>query len=304
VLLIAAAGLALAAATRWRPASGEATVAGGALILAVLALRAATVIGLAAVATAALAQAPWVAALRHRCFDVAGTHLHGHHVAVAALVVPGAAILLSVGVACLTGLRARALGATLLGLATRRPDGIAVVPSHARFLAVLGTVRPTVTVSTGALDALDADELRAGLQHERAHVERRHRWVLLGAHGLAAASWPLPGREQLLRRLVAVLERDADRHAVRRGCDRFALAGAICKCAQAPAGTGAGDGDVVARVRALIDDPRPVTRATRRMTVAGAAGAGALSAALVLAGGAATHVSLHGVVRTLAHGCV
>ena len=46
-------------------------------------------------------------------------------------------------------------------------------------VAAAGLRRPRVLVSAGALLALDDDELEASLEHERGHIARRHRYVLV-----------------------------------------------------------------------------------------------------------------------------
>jgi beta-lactamase regulating signal transducer with metallopeptidase domain len=91
-----------------------------------------------------------------------------------------------------------------------------------------------VVVSTGALVHLDDEELAAGLAHERGHIQRRHRWVLLAAEIARAVARPLPGTRHAMAELAFHIERDADRWALRRMHDPLALASAICKAATLP----------------------------------------------------------------------
>ena len=115
-------------------------------------------------------------------------------------------------------------------------------------------------VSAGALARLDDAELAAALSHERGHVARRHRWVLLYAETCRALARFLPGTARAARELAFHLERDADRWALRRHPDRLALASAICKSGAAPATATSltGSGGAVERVQELLE---PVHRA-------------------------------------------
>ena len=103
-----------------------------------------------------------------------------------------------------------------------------IVPERGVVLAAAGVSRPRVVVSTGALLALDDEELAAGLAHEQAHIARRHRWILLYAEACRGLSVFFPGARHAVRHLSHHLERDADAWALRRH-DRLALASAICK---------------------------------------------------------------------------
>ena len=84
------------------------------------------------------------------------------------------------------------------------------------------------------------DELAAGLDHERGHIARRHRFVLLFAELCRAPARLVPGTRHAVREVRFHLERDADRWALARRHDPYALAGAICK---------AGHGQVQQNVR-------------------------------------------------------
>ena len=119
----------------------------------------------------------------------------------------------------------------------RGPQESLVVDHDAVFLAAAGLRGPSVIVSAGAMRALDEAELRAGLEHERAHIVRRHRLLFLLAAITYALSRPLPGGLQSVRSLGFYLERDADEISVSRTGDRLALAGAICKAALSPHGS-------------------------------------------------------------------
>jgi hypothetical protein len=138
------------------------------------------------------------------------------------------------------------------------PEGSVIIGGDDVLLAAAGLTHPTLVVSAGALARLDDDELAAAIAHERAHIRRYHRYVLLYAELCRVLGRPLPGTARAVRQLRFHIERDADRSAVRERADRLALASAICKAATGAttrAGMAALGGDgTAARVRELLQD--------------------------------------------------
>jgi len=187
--------------------------------------------------------------------------LQGHALGPAVTVLP--AVLLGGSASIAFGL-ARA-GRSVRRLVAREtlgpgPQGSIIVGGAEVVLAAAGLGRPRVVVSAGALTQLDEAELAAGLEHERGHIARRHRWVLIAGELCRGLGRFVPGSLHAKRQLVFHLERDADAWAM-RGHDRVALASAICKAAlsQRTASTayallGGGD-DVTRRLDELIDTP-------------------------------------------------
>jgi beta-lactamase regulating signal transducer with metallopeptidase domain len=132
---------------------------------------------------------------------------------------------------------ARAVRATVRrAVVAGGPRGAVIVGGPNVLLAATGVARPRVLVSAGALTALDDEELAAGLDHERGHIVRRHRFVLLFAELCRAVARFLPGTRRAVEELRYHLERDADRWALARRHDPAALAAAICKAAPAEPG--------------------------------------------------------------------
>ena len=146
----------------------------------------------------------------------------------------------------------------------RGPRNSLILGGPEVMFAVAGLAHPRVVVSAGALTALDDHELAAGLDHEQAHIARRHRFVMLLALGCRALGRVIPGCDRGVRELAFHLERDADRWALRRHDDRLALASVICKAAGEPtlprAMSRLGAIGVPERLSQLIDE-RPVTSA-------------------------------------------
>jgi hypothetical protein len=148
------------------------------------------------------------------------------------------------------------------------PGGSLLVADGELLVAAAGLRRPRVLVSAGALLALDDDELEASLEHERGHIARRHRYVLVTGELARSLGRFVPGTPAASRELLFHLERDADRFALRQHSPA-ALASAICKAAlhEPPQGRlggvafSLGGGGVVSRrVRQLLDTaplPRP-----------------------------------------------
>jgi hypothetical protein len=177
----------------------------------------------------------------------------------------------------------RRLVRTALG---RGPEGSVIVGGDDVVLAVAGLARPRLVVSAGALARLDDAELAAAIAHERAHIRRRHRFVLLFAELCRVLGRPLPGTAHAVRELRFHIERDADRFAVRGRADRLALASAICKAATGgttrPGMASLGGDGTAARVRELLQDAAPNGHRRRLRALATGASALAVGAALSL----------------------
>lgn len=207
-------------------------------------------------------------ALTHWCWHhLLATDVNGHDVGHVTTLVPAL-----LGLASLISLSA---GTVRLARALRRltsasrhygPAGSVIVGGRDVMLAVAGLRRPTVLVSAGAMLELDDDELEAALAHERAHIERRHRYVLVYAELCGALAHLLPGTRRAIDELAFHLERDADRWALTRRIDRRALAAALRKAAgprhEARGLVMAlGAGRVQERLDEILDGPPHVSRA-------------------------------------------
>jgi len=262
--------------------------------VAVLVLRAATVTSLAFFTFVVIPRTEYFEVVSHRCWHaivpLLETHLglNGHDVGEAAVLVP-VFVLAGSLISALWALRgaARAVRRLLRREAVEGgPDGSLIVGGEPVVIAAAGLRHPRVVVSAGALMALDDEELAASLEHERGHIERRHRFVLLVAQLCGALARFLPGTRAAVNDLSFHLERDADEYAVRRRHDPAALAAAICKAAGAgepnPAFAGLGGSHVTERVTALISQPRSSSRAGR-LSAAMAAAVAALALVLALA---------------------
>lgn len=233
----------------------------------------------------AVAHACW-----HAVLPLAAAHLglEGHRLADAAVTIPALllmASLLWVAVGVVRAARAVHRLVTRHALRPGPRDSI-IVGGTEVVLAAAGVRRPRVLVSAGALIALDDEELSAGLDHERGHIARLHRYVLLVAQVLFALGRFVPGSVRAMRELSFHLERDADRWSLGRHNDRLALARVIAKAARGrPVAAGvtltplAGAG-VLERIRQLVEDGRPVRPRTQTALRILAAGMVAITVAL------------------------
>ena len=261
-----------------------------------LALRATIAIGAAVFVFVYLPQTDLLHAVSHLChhavLPLLATHLglSGHALADFAVVLP--AMTLAASLLWLVCGLARA--AVALHVFLRRdargpgPGGSTIVDDTDVVVAVTGWGRARILVSQVALEALDEHELDASLAHERGHLRRRHRPVLLVGGALAAVARPLPGTRAAQRELTFSLERDADAYAVRQTNDPLALASAICKASSARLHSHGlaevrGRGRTAARLDYLLSvGGRPLARAPERCAKAlGAALAGLILALLV-----------------------
>lgn len=117
-----------------------------------------------------------------------------------------------------------------------------------------------VVMTSAALDALNEEQTAAVLAHERAHLRARHHVVLAVAAGLRRAFPKVPVFSSAQTELSRLVEMHADDVAARHS-RRAALATAVFRLAggTAPTGTlGAGATAALARVRRLVDGPRPL----------------------------------------------
>jgi hypothetical protein len=109
------------------------------------------------------------------------------------------------------------------------PGGEQVLAEPKPWAFCTGLVHPRVYVTSGAVDALDADALAVVLAHERHHARRYDPLRLATARVLARALFFVPGLDGVLRRAGLLSELGADESAV--ACDpvagRPALARAI-----------------------------------------------------------------------------
>jgi hypothetical protein len=156
----------------------------------------------------------------------------------AALVTLGAAALATVSLALALRSAARQvkasrayLAALPLGAEEVEIDGerCRVVDSASPAAFCAGYLRPRIYLSRGALEELDADELRAVVAHERHHVRRRDPVRLLVARTLAAALPFVPLLRRISERYEAIGELAADEAAVRDLKRRGPLASALLK---------------------------------------------------------------------------
>ncbi len=162
------------------------------------------------------------------------------------------------------------------------------------FVACPGARRPTLVLSQGVLDRLDARELKAALAHELSHLKRRDpllSWVLLAVRALLVFS---PASQVLVRAIARDAERRADDVAARLTDDPFALAGGLLKLFRLSQGGArrekeeqalwgvlvmrARSAAVVERCRRLLDGAHGTREAlgTARMALAGLAVGGLL----------------------------
>ena len=223
--------------------------------------------------------------------------LRGHSLADAASLLPG--LTLAASLLWVTFGLARGSLALRLFLRRRRrgygPLGSTIVDEEAVFVALTGVGRGEIVISRAALEAFDGEELAASVAHERGHLQRRHRSVLLIGRILAALGRPIPGTRRAERELAFSLERDADEYAVRETRDPLALASAICKAATGPAAVPSviglrGRGNLVLRLEYLVDGGHQ--RAAASLERVARAIAVALAASVLLAAVAVPTVAL------------
>ncbi len=90
-----------------------------------------------------------------------------------------------------------------------------------------GLISPRIYVSSGALAALDGDELQAVVTHERHHARHHDPLRIFVARVLADALFFLPAARRLGERYASLAELAADRAAVRAAGNAAPLASAL-----------------------------------------------------------------------------
>lgn len=116
-----------------------------------------------------------------------------------------------------------------------------------------------IVLTTGALEALEPQQLEAVLAHEREHLRARHHLVLMAAGAVATAFPHIRAFRTAHTEISRLVELAADDAAVRR-TGRFTLAEALLALAdsQRPAAALAAGGSTAGdRVRRLIDAQGP-----------------------------------------------
>ncbi|MFE7588525.1 M56 family metallopeptidase [Kitasatospora sp. NPDC057512] len=163
--------------------------------------------------------------------------------------------------------RRRRRHADLLDLVGRpAPELGAVVLDHAVPAAYCLPGRSArVVLTSAAVRSLTADQLRALLAHERAHLAGRHHLVAAATEAFGRAYRIVPLARASRERTAVLLEMVCDDHAVRSTSART-LAGAMCEVATGGApqsAFAAGGAAVLARVRRLLRPAAPLHPAAR-----------------------------------------
>lgn len=169
-------------------------------------------------------------------------------------------------------------------------DRIELIDDDSRYSYTYGLLQPTVTISSGLVDALSESELGAVLAHEAFHVANRDPLKIAVARAITAGLWFVPAAHHLLGRYRADRELDADRHAAAR-TSRKALAGAILRATEGPPveppvgalAAFSGADLFEARITQIeTGQPGPYLAMTARQTLASAVGFAVLVAGMVL----------------------
>jgi Zn-dependent protease with chaperone function len=192
---------------------------------------------------------------------------------------------LAAGLASASRERRRQVDALSL-IARRHERCDALVVEHSGVAAYcLPGRRQQVVLTTGALAALDDDQLAAVLAHERAHLRGRHHLVVAAAAALQRAFPRVPAFRDAHRELARLVEMLADDVAARRN-DRVTIATALVRLAEAStpvAALGAGGNTSLARVRRLVAPAQPLGTARSILAAVAAAALLATPVAVVAA---------------------
>jgi Zn-dependent protease with chaperone function len=200
---------------------------------------------------------------------------------------PGGAAVAGLGLALAGGLAARTMVTAVTQLRatgrqalrhaeTARLVGVpepalgAVLVEHSQPAAYCVAGRhPTVVLTTGALQALDPDQLDAVLAHERAHLAGHHHRLLAMARIGRQVLPFMPLMRDADAQVARLVELRAD-DAATRAHDPGRLAAALVVLATATATSpapalGAAVTDTVQRIHRLLDPAEPLSRVRRQL---------------------------------------
>ena len=155
-----------------------------------------------------------------------------------------------------------------------QPDLGVLLVDHAQPAAYcVAGPHPTVIMTTGALRALDPDQVDAVLAHERAHLARHHHRFLAVAR-IGRQMFPfIPLMRDTAAQMARLVEMDAD-DAAASGRDTRTLATALVVLAT-PASPvpalAASATDTVQRIQRLLGQAEPLSEVRRHLLRAGAA---------------------------------
>lgn len=155
------------------------------------------------------------------------------------------------------------------------------IDSDTPVLALVGIRRSRLLVTRGLIAALSPDELAAAVAHEVEHSRSRDNLARLVMQSLPDVLPVTSSMRRLERQWVVASEHRADRAALHEPRARLELASALVKVARLtptlppvsePISALIGGGDVVSRVRRLLDDsaaivPRRPARLSRWLVV-------------------------------------
>jgi Zn-dependent protease with chaperone function len=204
-------------------------------------------------------------------------HPHDHgHLTVPGLAVPGLAALgLRFAWVGLRGYAAEARfrrdhlqAIRLVGRMNRQLGAVVVDAAEPAVYCVAGR-RPTIVVTTRALDALSTEQLAAVLDHERCHLAERHHLILRACQSVARAFPFVPLFRDARPHVAALLEMRADDVAARRHGER-PLADALAAVAvTAPLGPAlaAGGQSALARAQRLLSGTGGARRGGWRLSL-------------------------------------
>jgi Zn-dependent protease with chaperone function len=197
-------------------------------------------------------------------------------IAVAGLVAAAAVVLRAAG--CMAREvhrdgRGRREHAALVAAAGRPSDepGVAILDHYAPAVYCLPCGRYRIVMSAGALRVLSAEQVRAVLAHERAHLRSRHHLVLALATALGRAFPRVPLLARAASEVAGLAEMAADDAAARRhGRDDLAAALVVLARAGAkPAMLAAGGPAAAARLDRMLAPQQPRTGIARLAAVIG-----------------------------------
>ncbi|OPH53314.1 hypothetical protein BC351_05400 [Paenibacillus ferrarius] len=110
-----------------------------------------------------------------------------------------------------------------------RPNALSMISYQAPIAMTVGLWKPRILLSTGLLDMLEPNELKAVIEHEKCHVRYRDPLAGLLLSTLSKAMWYIPIFAWLAEKYPIMIELRADKYAISQMKQSLDLGSALLK---------------------------------------------------------------------------
>ncbi|GFZ85315.1 cell surface protein [Paenibacillus marchantiophytorum] len=109
------------------------------------------------------------------------------------------------------------------------PRDLKIIAYDAPIAMTVGLWKPRILLSTGLIEMLEPNELKAVIEHEKCHMQHRDPLVSLLISGISKAMWYIPIFAWLAEKYPIMIELRADKYAVTQMKQSLDLGSALLK---------------------------------------------------------------------------